>query len=71
MTRHVQTSEAGAHRVWNGTILVANESSQPRNKRRVPASSSLDDRAGSLHMAGGVLGAAVVGVGVVTFHLHW
>ena len=26
MTPHVRTSEAGAHRVWDGTILVANES---------------------------------------------
>ena len=26
VTPHVQTSEAGAHRVWDGTILVANES---------------------------------------------
>ena len=30
MTRHVQTSEAGAHGVWDGTILVANESSKRR-----------------------------------------
>ena len=26
VTLHVQTSEAGVHRVWDGTILVANES---------------------------------------------
>ena len=26
VTPHVQTSETGAHRFWDGTILVANES---------------------------------------------
>ena len=31
MTPHVQTSEAGAHRVWDGTILVANESTHARS----------------------------------------
>ena len=27
VTLHAPTSEAGAHRVWNGTILVVNEGS--------------------------------------------
>ena len=33
VTPHVQTSKAGAHRVWDGTILVANESNL-RNRWR-------------------------------------
>ena len=32
VTPHVQTPEAGAHRVWDGTILVANESSSKTKK---------------------------------------